>query len=37
MGKVVDYYLTPSSPWTYLGHARFAALATKSGATVQVK
>ena len=23
MAKVVDYYFSPMSPWTYLGHARF--------------
>jgi len=37
MSKTIDYYLTPSSPWTYLGHARFEALATKQGAAVNVK
>lgn len=34
---IVDYYLSPSSPWTYLGHARFGAMAAKAGATVRVK
>ncbi len=33
----VDYYFTPQSPWTYLGHARFAALAKAAGATVRVR
>lgn len=33
----VDYYFTPISPWTYLGHARFAALVARHGATVAVK
>jgi len=37
MTKTIDYYMSPSSPWTYLGHARFAALAKKHGATVNVK
>jgi len=37
MNKTIDYYLTPGSPWTYLGHARFAALAKKSGVAVNVK
>jgi carboxymethylenebutenolidase len=37
LGKHVDYYFTPVSPWTYLGHARFAALLAGHGATVQVK
>jgi 2-hydroxychromene-2-carboxylate isomerase len=32
----IDYYLAPQSPWTYLGHARFVALATKANATVRV-
>lgn len=35
--KVVDYYFSPSSPWTYLGHARFVALAARHGADVNVK
>ena len=35
--KTIDYYLSPSSPWTYLGHARFAAIAQKAGAGVSVK
>ena len=34
---IVDYYLSPVSPWTYLGHARFGAIADKAGATVRVK
>jgi carboxymethylenebutenolidase len=33
---VVDYYFAPQSPWTYLGHARFAALLRDSGADVRV-
>ena len=37
MGKHVDYYLTPVSPYTYLGHDRFVAIARKHGATVAVK
>jgi 2-hydroxychromene-2-carboxylate isomerase len=32
----VDYYLAPQSPWTYLGHERFAAMAVQAGATVRV-
>jgi 2-hydroxychromene-2-carboxylate isomerase len=35
--RSVDYYFTPQSPWTYLGHARFAALAKTAGATVRVR
>jgi len=37
MGKVVHYYLSPASPWTYLGHARFETIANKAGATINVK
>jgi 2-hydroxychromene-2-carboxylate isomerase len=35
--KIIDYYFTPSSPWTYLGHARLVALAAKHGARIDVK
>jgi len=37
MPKTVDYYLSPMSPWTYLGHARFAQILARSGARVNVK
>jgi len=37
MSKVVDYYYTPASPWTYLGHERFEAIARRHGATIQYK
>jgi len=37
MDKVVDYYFSPSSPWTYFGHARFVALAARYGARINVK
>lgn len=37
MTRSVDYYFTPQSPWTYLGHARFAALVKAAGATVRVR
>jgi len=33
----VDYYFTPVSPWTWLGHARFAQLLLQHGATVSVR
>jgi 2-hydroxychromene-2-carboxylate isomerase len=36
MRRTVDYYFAPQSPWTYLGHERFAALVRESGATVRV-
>jgi len=32
----IDYYFTPQSPWTYLGHERFAAIAKAHGAKVNV-
>jgi len=31
-----DYYFAPQSPWTYLGHQRFAAMAAAAGAKVRV-
>lgn len=37
MPRFVDYYFTPQSPWTYLGHERFAAIAKAAGATVRVR
>lgn len=37
MGTIgIDYYFTPQSPWTYLGHERFAAIAKAHGAKVNV-
>ncbi len=32
----IDYYLSPQSPWTYLGHERFAQIAAAAGAKVNV-
>lgn len=37
MDKTIDYYFTPVSPFTYLGHGRFVAMAAKHGASVAVK
>lgn len=37
MTPSVDYYFTPQSPWTYLGHARFNAIAKAAGATVRLR
>jgi len=37
MSKIVDYYFSPISPWTYLGHARFTDIAKRHGAVVKVK
>ena len=36
MNKAVEYYFAPQSPWAYLGHERFSAIAAKAGATVRV-
>lgn len=36
MPSTVDYYFTPQSPWTYLGHHRLASIVKASGATVRV-
>src|SRR6476620_7958380 len=33
----IDYYISLNSPWTYLGSARFAAVARKHDCTVDVK
>lgn len=33
----VDYWLSVASPWTWLGSARFVALAREAGATVTVR
>lgn len=37
MGKSVTYFLTPQSPWTYLGHARLVALAKEQGAAIDIR
>jgi 2-hydroxychromene-2-carboxylate isomerase len=37
MPKIVDYFLTPVSPWTYLGHARFTAILERHRVDVRVK
>ena len=36
MAAVIDYYLSPQSPWTYLGHERFGQIAAKAGASINV-
>ena len=36
MPTAIDYYLAPQSPWTYLGHERFARMADAASATVNV-
>jgi 2-hydroxychromene-2-carboxylate isomerase len=37
MSLAVDYYFSPQSPWTYLGHDRFVAIAQAAGARVAVR
>jgi 2-hydroxychromene-2-carboxylate isomerase len=37
MTKIVDYYFTLTSPWTYLGHRRFVEIARRHGAEIRVK
>lgn len=37
MSKLVDYYLTPQSPYVYMGHARFSDIAARHGAQVNLK
>ncbi len=36
MSKTVSYYLTPQSPWAYLGHERLVALAKMHGAQIDI-
>ena len=36
MSTAIDYYLSPQSPWTYLGHERFAQIAAAAGARINV-
>jgi len=35
--KSIDYYFSPVSPWTYLGHARVAELSVRFGAAINAK
>lgn len=34
---IIDYYMSHNSPWAYLGSRRFADIAARAGATVQVR
>lgn len=36
MGRTVDYYFAPQSPWAYLGHQRFADIVRRAGARIHV-
>lgn len=33
----IEYYFTPHSPWTYLGHQRLARIAERHGARIEMK
>jgi 2-hydroxychromene-2-carboxylate isomerase len=35
--RIVDYFFTPVSPYAYLGHERFIAIANRRGATINVR
>lgn len=37
MSRSIDYYFTPQSPWTYLGHARFTDIAKSCNADVRIR
>lgn len=37
MAKSIDYYFTPVSPYTYLGHERLIEIAARHGASIVVK
>jgi len=37
VAKIIDYYFSPMSPWTYLGHERFTAIARTHGAVINPK
>ena len=36
MNQPIDYYFTPQSPWTYLGHERLARMSHASGRAVRL-
>ena len=36
MSLAVDYFFSPQSPWSYLGHERLASIAAGAGATINV-
>jgi len=37
MTATIDYYMTPGSPWTYLGHQRLREIARAAGAKINVR
>ena len=36
MGRTVDYYFAPQSPWAYLGHQRLTEIAARADASIRV-
>lgn len=37
MDKLIDYYFSPMSPWSYLGHERLGNIARKNFAKINIK
>lgn len=37
MSKTIEYFMAPASPWAYLGHQRFVAIAKKHHAHIDLK
>lgn len=37
MSKICQYFFAPHSPWSYLGHERFVALAKQHGVAIEVR
>ena len=37
MSKICQYFCVPQSPWTYLGHQRFVALAREHGVQIELR
>ena len=37
MAKNVDYFMSPASPWTFLGHARLREMCALHNATIRIK
>lgn len=37
MAKTVDYYMTPVSPFTYMGHERLRQIAARNGAQIHLR
>jgi 2-hydroxychromene-2-carboxylate isomerase len=37
MSKICQYFFAPHSPWSYLGHERFVALAKQHGVQIEVR